>query len=351
MEVSSIACSPPREWISVIRGDRLTRVPDVRGCTRERGTICPSTRGEIMNSLDSTIGNMYRYPVAQRNCLLDSVFYNVGSLTGREQAALSPLSDREGTVIVVSPASSKREIRHYKNSLRFMNNEGPDIRAIALAGVGSSVLGTAALARDVADHYGFDVAGIVTGYGLTDLMTEAMGGWYFYGFADLFRHNTRLKIDNLMTTLRETPSLRSEASEKMFGLDVPDSRLTVSGSSDAGTFLDILIANPKKLSLIVAHSKGCLMTSFVLWHLVDELGPEQHPYYENLTIVTLGAVVTIPEEFRRTYQYIGELDWFGGMNSRLDLPHSVVPKAWHHLNPQFPGNLHTSQVLDGVPLE
>jgi len=43
-------------------------------------------------------------------------------------------------------------------------------------GVGSSPLGTAALARAVADALDTDVAGIITGYGLSDVMAEALCG-------------------------------------------------------------------------------------------------------------------------------------------------------------------------------
>jgi hypothetical protein len=100
------------------------------------------------------------------------------------QAGLSPFIDREGSIIVVSPSNSGRSIRHYKNALRFMMKEGDTVSAIAVAGVGSSVLGTAALARNVADKYGFDVAGVVSGYGFTDLITESIGGWFFYGMID-----------------------------------------------------------------------------------------------------------------------------------------------------------------------
>ena len=85
------------------------------------------------------------------------------------------------------PSNSDRQIRHYKRALRFMNKEGPTIRAIAVAGVGSSALGTAALARSIADALDTDVAGIVTGYGLSDVMTEALGGWFVFGAADRIR--------------------------------------------------------------------------------------------------------------------------------------------------------------------
>jgi hypothetical protein len=304
----------------------------------------------MMNVLDDRLLEGLKYPVKQRNRFLDSFFYDVQALTAEEQRRLSPLIDREGTIIVVPPGGSQSQIRHYKNALRFMNNEGDNIQAMAVAGVGSSVLGTAALARNVADHYGIDVAGIVTGYGLPDLLTEAVGGWFLYGLADRVRHATELAAENLLTTLREARPVGARDARPNEDAWSMDSRFTVAGNTDAGTLLDVLIARPKNLRLIVGHSKGCLLTSFVLWHLVDELGSEHHPSYDNLHVVTLGAVVALPKVFKRQQQFLGALDWFGGINSRLDVPHARVAGAWHHLNPAIPWHLSVRDVLKQVPL-
>ena len=101
----------------------------------------------------------------QRNAVLDNFFYDTTRLTMEERAKLTPLADREGSIIVVPPSNSDREIRHYSHALRFMTKEGPSIRAIAVAGVGSSALGAAALARELADALDTDVASIVAEIG------------------------------------------------------------------------------------------------------------------------------------------------------------------------------------------
>ena len=134
-------------------------------------------------------------PVKGRNTLLDSLFYDVGSLSGEEQAQLSPLTDREGAIVVVPP-SGRGPLRHYRNAARYINAEGDRIRALAVAGVGSSVIGTVAFARNVADAIGSDVAGVVTGYGFTDLITEALGGWFFFGALD----RARMRFERLVET-------------------------------------------------------------------------------------------------------------------------------------------------------
>lgn len=43
--------------------------------------------------------------------------------------------------------------------------------------------------------------------------------------------------------------------------------------------------------------------------------------------------------FGKVQQYLGALDWFGGMNSRLHVAHERIPKAWHHLNRGMPYHL------------
>lgn len=317
-----------------------------------------------MKSLDAHVTNLARFPIKQRNILIDSMFYDTGSLDADDQAKLNPLVDREGSIIVVSPRAQGQPIRHYKSALRFMNKEGDRIQGLAIAGVGSSVLGTAALARNVADHYGFDVAGLVTGYGMADVITEAMGGWFFYGYADRFRHTVEWAAENVSVSPRRlgvtlsqevlalaarkggapagTPAEARSVPSLDFGFIPPS-------SADSATLKDLLLAAPASLKLVVGHSKGCLLTSFALWHLVDEMEDDAHPFYDTLTVVTLGAVVAIPRQFKRRHQFLGELDWFGGMNSVLDLPHTRVPNAWHHLNTATPLCMSVRDVLRHVP--
>jgi hypothetical protein len=83
------------------------------------------------------------------------------------------------------------------------------------------------------------------------------------------------------------------------------------------------------------------------------MGDEHHPYYDDLNIVTVSAVVALPPMFANTFQIIGKLDWFGGINSVPDLLRSKDPKlqprfidnAWHHLNPSIPYNLSLKAAL------
>ena len=263
----------------------------------------------------------------QRNAVLDNFFYDTTRLTLEERAKLTPLADREGSIIVVPPSNSDREIRHYPRALRFMTKEGLSIRAIAVAGVGSSALGTAALARSIADALDADVAGIVTGYGLSDMMSEALGGWFAFGAADRIRH----------TMERAFARMRPAA--------LADS--VTPGSDAAATLAEILLAAPPKLDTLVAHSKGSLIVAHALQRYVDDLEGDDSPLFKRLHIVTLGAVVGVPAEFKHVKQYLGAYDWFGGANSSLGVKHERVPGVSHHLNPGFPYHMRVAPLLNG----
>ena len=263
----------------------------------------------------------------QRNAVLDNFFYDTTRLSLDERAKLTPLADREGSIIVVPPSNSDRKIRHYTRALRFMTKEGPAIRAIAVAGVGSSALGTAALARSIADALDADVAGIVTGYGLSDMMSEALGGWFAFGAADRIRHT----MERAFARMR--PAALAES--------------VTPGSDAAATLSEILLAAPPKLDTLVAHSKGSLIVAHALQRYVDDLEGDDSPLFKRLHIVTLGAVVGVPAEFKHVKQYLGAYDWFGGANSSLGVKHERVPGVSHHLNPGFPYHMRVAPLLNG----
>jgi hypothetical protein len=296
-------------------------------------------------------------PLAKpRNLLLDSFFYDIKALSASELTEMSTSPDHEGAVIVVSPAKSNRKIRLYWNATEMLNRERNSIRGVAVAGVGSSIVGTAALARNVADAYDFDVAGVISGYGASDLLTEAMGGWFFYGYTDRFRHQLEIQIEKAAQFM---PAI---AGISLDGLDLitRDARdNSIPRQLDTGTLLDILMANPDQLAVVVGHSKGALLMDFVLEQFTRRMAGSDHRYYDELHVVTVGAVIGVPKNFKRTSQIIGKLDWFGGMNSIPDLLRDKDPEtqpkyienAGHHLNREVPYNLSLVNALGKhVPL-
>lgn len=263
----------------------------------------------------------------QRNAMLDNFFYDTKRLSLEERAKLTPLADREGCIIVVPPGKSSRKIRHYSKALRFMTKEGASLRAIVVAGVGSSALGTAALARELADALDTDVAGIVSGYGISEAMSEALGGWFAFGAADRIRSS----VERAFARLRPAALAESVTPE----------------SDAAATLAEILLANPPKLDTLLAHGKGALVLAHALQRFVDDLEGEDSPLFKRLHIITLGAVVGVPASFSHVRQFLGAYDWFGGANSSLGVKHERVPGASHHLNPGFPYHMSLAQLLNG----
>lgn len=280
------------------------------------------------------LGHFGFVPFKGRNSLLDSMFYDVDALTQDEKLGLSPLTDREGTVLLVYPAKTGKSIEHYRNALQLLLHKKDEVCGIAVAGVGSSVLGTAALARNVADAIEGPVAGIVSGYGVSDLMSEALGGWYFFGAID----RSKYKAEQAMASL-VNGSVIDKMSAGVTGSELDRTNAMLDGlplQSDTTAMLDLLESQPPNLRWLVGHSKGCLMIDYVLERYARAAENRHSKLYQDLHVVTLGAVVSLPKKFKHVTQLIGMIDNFGKMNSTLTVDHREIERAWHHLNRSLP---------------
>jgi len=310
--------------------------------------------------------------ITGRNQLADAVFYDVTSLTAQEWLSLKPWVDRKGGIIAVSPrdptGSNKETIRHYKHALEFIISERDRVEAIAIAGVGSSVVGTAALARSVADTYKIEVAGIVSGYGLSDVVLEGLGGWFLYGKIDQLRYEMERGLADLNAILSKTFAQGSDGTAYLKNFEFPLDDY-VPPSLDVSALNEILLVRyvnatrPKmKIRLLVGHSKGNLLISSALNHLNNELrsllGEKRFKSEDlamnNLAVVTLGAVVNLPDELikkENQHQFLGTLDLLGRTNSRalggtIEAGFTPIDGAGHHLNTKIPGYLDLKEVRD-----
>lgn len=141
----------------------------------------------------------------------------------------------------------------------------------------------------------------------------------------------------------------------------------VPSSPDVSALYDILLErylhyDNTNLRLLVGHSKGNLLISSVLNYmryssqsLRDEIDKGQA--FQNLAVVTLGAVVDIPKDMileKNQHQFLGTLDALGRMNSRSiggDIARRTpVPGVWHSLNSRLPGHMDVLDVLKNVTL-
>lgn len=306
--------------------------------------VYAATQHSAENALVFTTNESLALPVlaqvGQRNAFFDAWFYDVTSLSAAERALLNPLTHREGTLVVVPPSDSYEAIRCYRSVADLIANEHAAIRAVAVSGVGSSVLGTAALARNVADGSQGNCIGVVSGYGAADMLSEALGGWFFYGAADAAKHMMKSAIE-FPRRIADDRLRAAKAASKPAIRHPLGSRV---GGSDASSVI-ALLSNLSSIDLVVGHSKGALLLDFALEHIASKWDAETADLANRLRIVTLGAVVDLPRAFRRRHQMIGGVDWFGGMNSRSDVPHERIPGAWHHLNRQLPMHLDVPALL------
>lgn len=286
----------------------------------------------------------------KRNGFADALFYDITKLTASERSLLTPLIEREGSIVVVSPTQTDpldQYIRHYDTADQFLESKDRLVKAIVLAGVGSSVLGAAALARNVANVYQIDVAGVVTGNGMADVMAEAAGGWFFYGAVD----QARLEFQKFLEQYPQAKWLLKIAQSATSGIWNKLPLFVPPGDPDVVTLLKILKAQTENLRLLLGHSKGSLIINYVLERLVSEKAGHDHGHacLEKLQVVTLGTVSDLPGTCRKR-QFIGDLDWFGGMNSRTGVMRTLVPNAWHHTNTKLLYHLAVEEVLKEVPL-
>lgn len=295
-----------------------------------------------------------------RNAVFDTVFYDVSSLTFEEWMGLNPMTDRKGKIIVVSPTGStkKPSIRHYESVPALIHSDDwNSIFAVAVTGVGSSVVGTAALARSVADACRGkdreplgDVAGVVSGFGASDVVREGLGGYFFYGVLNQYRFLFETGVKNAYAIVSDffaKGASARELVEKIYGTPLAD---YVPIGADVHALEHILSARYVRentsIRLLVGHSKGNLLIADTLCHMSNELkGLGQQPFH-NLAVVTLGAVVDIAEDMvpkDNQYQYLGAFDGLGMMNSRWTVGNSLqytwLPARWHSLNRKLP--LHT----------
>lgn len=285
------------------------------------------------------------------NTALDVVFYDVGSLSSPERSSLSAHLVPEGSIVIVPPRGSDRPLRTLL-PWDFVREQADKtdaaVDAIVVAGVGSSAIGTAALARDVADHLRRPVAGIVSGFGMADALTEALGGWFVLGATNALRHVLARALDanGLKDHVRDAASHRDM--NRRFESAGLDRDRFIYGSPDSTMLLYLLLELGSRIKLLVGHSKGNYSIENALQGWLEAHRKTRTPISPNLCIVTLGAVLRFPPEFANVHQFIGGVDGFGMINSRPLVEHVRVSGAWHSLNTRLPGHLSVIEALQAV---
>lgn len=273
-----------------------------------------------------------------RNNALDQLFYDVDAIPPVKRRELLQWSDPDGSIVVVHPGNgSARDVDHFEQLDAFVEwRARHPVDIVAMAGVGSSALGTAALAANVADALGKPVAGIVSGYGVADALTEGLVGWF------VLRPYNQLRqfVDGWLSLFE--PLIAAVSADTQPNGDARRLVTYVRGLPETDT-LEALLSEPRMLvATLVGHSKGNLGIAATLDNLPSE---RSRAVCSKLSVVTLGALVHLPATLRDARQFIGMLDGFGLLNSILPQVSTVVPWATHTLNTRWPFHLAAAQTL------
>ncbi|MFD1747631.1 hypothetical protein ACFSE1_19350 [Rhizobium helianthi] len=276
--------------------------------------------------------NMALEGLRRRNTALDSFFYDVKVVNAEEAFYISSCLAAEGAILIVPPTDAG-QLRLCDTVDDFIQNGGATVDTLAVAGVGSSALGSAALGRNIADATGKPVAVVISGYGLADAVTESLGGYFLFGQMNSVRHAFE-QLDEFFGRPQFGIATRL-SSEKL-----------CQGSLDTQTIRALLLDSRLSFRLIVAHSKGNLVISEALYDLAENEKERARQLAESIKIVTISARIAMPPLFTDVVDVMGEWDWFGDINSLKGIPaDEIVPHAFHHTNTEVPNHVPVTEVL------
>jgi hypothetical protein len=282
------------------------------------------------------------------NTALDYIFYDVPTLRAalREKDApmraqdekppsriisFDALSDPEGSLLLID-ATTAPYVHEYKSVTKFLESpyaETRDVEIATITGVGSSALGSAALAWDISTALEKPVLAIVPGYGVADVVLQGMGGWFAFGLHDFLDSKTLVQ-DGIANAAPKIASIGRELSASTPQAATAPSGAPIfrygSGSSDV--LHALLRDRVTPFRLLVGHSKGALQIDNAIRSLPIERT-------ENLFVVTLGCPIAEDVEGVHYHQFLGLFDALGQLNAWGHWPEFWAP-TWHSTNPALP---------------
>ncbi len=281
------------------------------------------------------------------NTAVDAVFYDVPTLRAdflerdiamREQGKKLPsriidfdaLSDPEGSLLLIDGQTAPyvHQFHDVKAYLDSPHHETQEVSIATITGVGSSALGSAALAWDISKALRQPVLAIVPGYGVADMVLQGLGGYFGYGLHDFLgaKSVTQNAIANIAPKIAAVGRKLSASAPDAKSLHGAPVYRHGSGSSDV---LHALMKDrPSPFKILVGHSKGALQ----IGNALRSLDPDRT--YE-MRVVTLGCPIAEDAPGVVYYQYLGLFDALGQANMWGHLPEQWTP-TWHSTNPFLP---------------
>jgi hypothetical protein len=282
------------------------------------------------------------------NTALDFIFYDVPTLRAALAEKDPPmqalgeklpsriidfdaLSDPEGSLLLID-ATTAPYVHKYQSVEKFLESpyqETRDVDIASITGVGSSALGSAALAWDISVALEKPVLAIVPGYGVADVVLQGLGGWFAFGLHDFLSSKTLIQT-GLATAAPETARIGRELAastprERVARGGAPIFRYG-SGSSDV--LHALLEYRETPFRLLVGHSKGALQIN----NAIQSLAVART---QGLRVVTLGCPIGENVAGVDYHQYLGLFDALGQLNAWGHWPEHWPP-TWHSTNPVLP---------------
>lgn len=247
---------------------------------------------------------------------------------------LGALSNPEGCILVVD-ATDAPYVRRFDSVPEFLAhaNVTKDLETATVTGVGSSALGSAAFAWNISVTLGQPVAAIVPGYGVADVVHQALGGWFGFGFTTWIK---RFAQEALAHAAPETAKIGRGLMMSVPGVATVETGAPVfqrgSGSSDV---LHEILLKASFIERVYGHSKGAL----VIDNAVRDL-----PKEKRVRVVTFGCPVAEDDPGADFFQYLGLLDSLGLANSWGNRP-DAWPLAHHSTNTLIPFSMPVSLLV------
>jgi hypothetical protein len=289
------------------------------------------------------------------NTALDAMFYDVGALSTKLWAQhtvihtealnadqpwrtldLSAATHPSGSIIIVDAKLAGYVCQSFLDMQQFIDHANgaasTTLRTLTITGVGSSAYGAVAFAWDVSKAIGEPVAAVVPGYGLADVVPQALGGWFGFGMYDAMQSATQ----NFLATFAPTLAMmgkelaHSTRGRKPAATGAPVFRHGSAASDDVHAILEAVPG----IKRLVGHSKGALAIENALRSL-----PSSRT--SRLSVVTLGCVIEEELPQVRYDQYLGWLDALGTLNSWNRKPEHRAVTSQHQQrhSPQHAGSV------------
>jgi hypothetical protein len=317
---------------------------------------------ELQKPLVEPLLRMFR----MTNTALDVLFYDVGAFTAEmfkhgavvdtrihadqagSAAARNPLLNRldlgaltnpEGSILVVD-AEVPPYVERFDDMTEFLayanGPSGDRLRSVSITGVGSSALGSAAFAWNVSSALREPVAAIIPGYGLADVVPQALGGWFGLGLHDWLQSTTQSFLAATAPSLAQIGRQLARTS--------PHHARAATGApvfehgSAASDDLHGVLLDAHRITRVIGHSKG----SLAIANALRSLPPERT---RNIEVVTFGCAIAEELQHGGYAQFLGVLDGLGVLNSWGHRPEER-PLAHHSTNSFIPLSLPVAALVE-----